>query len=49
LVFYNLSNLPAKSAEEALKHKQEYEKMIEAAKKKGIFVKINFSYFILDQ
>jgi hypothetical protein len=32
------SNLPAKSAEEALKHKQEYEKMIEQAKKKGKLV-----------
>ena len=30
------SNLPAKSTEEALKHKQEYEKMVEIAKKKGL-------------
>lgn len=28
------SNLPAKSQQEELKHRQEYEKMIEAAKKK---------------
>jgi hypothetical protein len=42
LIFENRpSNLPAKSQQEALKHKQEYEKMIEIAKKKGWF------YFML--
>ena len=36
LIFENRpSNLPAKSQQEALKHKQEYEKMVEIAKKKG--------------
>lgn len=35
LIFENRpSNLPAKSQQEAMKHKQEYEKMVEAAKKK---------------
>ena len=35
LIFENRpSNLPAKSQQEAIKHKQEYEKMVEAAKKK---------------
>lgn len=32
---WNLSNLPAKSQQEAQKHRQEYEKMVEIAKKKG--------------
>jgi hypothetical protein len=36
LIFENRpSNLPAKSHHEAIKHKQEYEKMVEIAKKKG--------------
>ena len=30
------SNLPAKSQQEALKHRQEYEKMVEIAKKKEL-------------
>ena len=39
LIFENRpSNLPAKSHQEALKHKQEYEKMVEIAKKKGILL-----------
>jgi hypothetical protein len=39
LIFENRpSNLPAKSQQEALKHKQEYEKMVEIAKKKGTLV-----------
>ncbi len=35
LIFENRpSNLPAKSQQEALKHRQEYERMVEAAKRK---------------
>ena len=38
LIFENRpSHLPAKSQQESLKHKQEYEKMIQLAKKKGNF------------
>lgn len=37
LIFENRpSNLPAKSQQEALKHKQEYERMVEAAKRKEV-------------
>lgn len=41
LLFFSNSNLPAKSQQEELKHRQEYEKMIEIAKKKGILEFIN--------
>lgn len=31
-------NLPAKPQEEEMKHRQEYEQMVEAARKKGIYL-----------
>ena len=39
-----ISNLPAKSQQEANKHKQEYEKMVNIAKKKG---SLRISYYVL--
>jgi len=35
LFFENLRNLPAKPAEEAQKHRQQYEEMVVQAKKRG--------------
>lgn len=37
-------NLPTKSPEEAEKHRQQYEAMVEAAKKKGTISFITHSY-----
>jgi hypothetical protein len=46
LIFENRpSHLPAKSQQESLKHKQEYEKMIQLAKKKGSFTR--FAHFTI--
>ena len=35
LFFYKLRNLPSKSPEEEERHRQQYQEMIEAAKRKG--------------
>lgn len=44
LKFFFSRNLPAKSMEEALRHRQEYDEMVAEAKKRGI--KFNSNWYI---